>query len=78
MSVKTDMELAKLIKVGRSQIYKAKKGNIKSIGRKKYIDIAKKLKVKPIIMIATLEAEKEKDEEIRKIWVDLIKEKSQR
>lgn len=78
MSIKTDMELARSMKIGRSQIYKAKKGSIQSIGRRKYIEIAKKLKIKPIVMIATLEAEKEKDEEIRKIWIDLIKEKSQR
>lgn len=77
LSIKTDTELAKRLKVGRSQIYKIKKGNSQAIGKEKYLDIAKELKINPLIMIATLEAEKEKDEEIREIWIKIIKEKSE-
>lgn len=76
--IKSDYELSKIIGVGRSQISRARKGEVQSIGRKKYLAIAKTLKIQPIVMIATLEAEREKDDEIKKIWIDLINEKEKK
>ena len=77
-NIKTDMELSRIMKVGRSKIYEAKKGYAKSIGRKKYIIIAKRLGIHPMEIIATIEAEVEKDEEMKKLWIELANEKAKK
>jgi len=75
-SIESDNELSKRIGVNRQQIYKVRKGKGWSIGMKKFVEIAKKLKINEMEIIATIKAEKEKDEEIKKIWIRLAEEKS--
>lgn len=75
LKIESDYQLSKEIKVTRQQISKIRNGET-SIGREKCIRIAAGLKIDPLELIATIEAQKEKNPEVRAIWVRLAKEKS--
>lgn len=75
LKIDSDYQLSKEIKVTRQQISKIRNGAT-SIGKEKCIRIAAGLKIDPLEIIATVEASKEKNPELRAIWVRLAKEKS--
>ena len=75
LKIESDYQLSKEIKVTRQQISKIRSGNT-AIGREKCVRIAAGLKIDPLEIIATVEAGKEKNPELRAIWVKLAKEKS--
>lgn len=75
LKIESDYQLSKEIKVSRQQISKIRNGET-SIGREKCIRIASALKIDPLEMIATIEAQKEKNPDVRAIWIRLAKEKS--
>ncbi|HTF85339.1 MAG TPA: helix-turn-helix domain-containing protein [Cellvibrio sp.] len=74
MNIESDYELAKLLGVSRQQISGIRSGRI-AIGRTKCIRIASGLKIDPLEIIATIEAAKEKNPDVRALWVRLAKEK---
>lgn len=74
MNIESDYELAKILGVKRQQITSIRSGKI-AIGRAKCIRIASGLKIDPLEIIATIEAAKEKNPDVRAQWVRLAKEK---
>lgn len=74
-SIKSDGKLAKEMNIGRWNITRVRKGEINSIAKERYIKIAKELQIHPLEIIATIEAEKTKDKEMKKIWIELAEEK---
>ncbi len=77
LNIGSDYELSKEIKVTRQQISKIRNG-ANSIGREKCARIAMGLRIDPLVIIATVEAQKEKNPELRAMWVRLAKEKATR
>ena len=74
LKIESDYQLSKKIDVSRQQISKIRNGET-SIGREKCIRIAAALRIDPLEIIATVEAQKEKNPEVRALWVRLAKEK---
>ena len=74
MHIGSDYQLAKELKVTRQQISKIRNGEI-ALGREKCLRLATGLKVDPLEVIAVVEAAKEKNPEVRAMWVRLAKEK---
>ena len=75
LNIKSDYELSKILDVKRQQISRIRNGEI-AIGREKCIRIAAGLKIDPLEIIATIEAAKEKNPEVRAMWIKLVKEKT--
>lgn len=76
MNIESDYKLAEWLDVTRQYITKVRNGQ--PMGKKYCIRIAKALKRDPLEIIATAEAQKEKDNDIKAIWVRLAKEKGNR
>lgn len=73
LKIKSDYAIAEFLNVPRQSMTKVNNGEV--LGKDKCLRIAQALKKDPIEIIATAEAQKEKDKELRAIWVKLAKEK---
>ena len=74
LKIESDYGVAKELGVARQQMSRIRSGYV-AIGREKCFRIATALKIHPLEIIATIEAAKEKNPEIRAVWIKLIKEK---
>ena len=73
MRMESDYKVAKYLDISRQYITKVHNGQ--PLGKKHCLRIAKALKRDPLELIATAEAQKEKDPDIKAVWVKLAKEK---
>lgn len=74
LNIQSDYALAQELGVNRQQISKIKNGTT-AIGRSKCLRVASGLKIDPLEIIATVEANKEKNPEVKSMWIRLAKEK---
>ncbi|WP_163833703.1 helix-turn-helix domain-containing protein [Spartinivicinus ruber] len=74
LNLPSDYAVAKELNVGRQAISKLRTGSV-SIGKEKYLRIAQALKIDPLQVIATAEAQKTKNPELKAQWIRLAKEK---
>lgn len=74
LKIDSDYQLSKALDVERQQISKIRNGTT-AIGREKCMRIAAALKIDPLEIIAVVEANKEKNPDVRAMWVRLAKEK---
>jgi transcriptional regulator with XRE-family HTH domain len=75
LNIQSDYKVAQELDIKRQQISSIRNGGI-SIGRQKCVRIASALKIDPLEIIASVEATKEKNPELRAIWIKLAKEKT--
>lgn len=73
MHLESDYQVAKYLEINRQNITKIRNGQ--PLGRIQCIRIAKALKRDPLELIATAEAQKEKDPDLKAIWIKLAKER---
>lgn len=73
LKLESDYAVAKHLEMSKQAMTKVRQGG--TVGRKKLIRIAKALKKDPMELIATSEAQREKDPEVRAVWLKLAKEK---
>lgn len=73
LRLESDYKVAQFLDVPRQSMTKVNNGDV--LGKTKCMRIAQALKRDPIEIIATAEAEKEKDKELKAIWIKLAKEK---
>jgi len=73
MNLQSDYAVAQHLDIPRQSMTKVKNGI--PLGRSKCVRIATALKIDPLIIIATAEAQKEKNQELKAIWLKLAKEK---
>jgi hypothetical protein len=73
MNLDSDYKVAVWLGVSRQYMTKIRNGQ--PMGAKQCIRIAKALKRDPLELIATSESQKEKDIDIKAIWIKLAKEK---
>lgn len=73
MGLTSDYAVAKFLGVPRQSMTKVRNGEV--LGKDKCLRIALALKKDPIEIIATAEAQREKNQELRAVWLKLAKEK---
>jgi len=73
MGLTSDYAVAKFLGVPRQSMTKVR--NREVLGKDKCLRIALALKKDPIEIIATAEAQREKNQELRAVWIKLAKEK---
>lgn len=73
LNLPSDYAVAQRLEVSRQMINKVRKGDV--LGRETLISIARTLKREPIELIATAEAEKAKNPDLKAMWIKLAKEK---
>lgn len=71
--LKSDYAVAQFLGVPRQSMTKVKGGGL--LGKEKCLLIARALEIDPIIIIATAEAQKTKNKELKAMWLKLVKEK---
>lgn len=69
----SDYAVAKRLNISRQMINKVRKGDV--LGRETLMAMAKTLRRDPIELIATAEAERAKNQDLKAVWVKLAKEK---
>jgi len=75
LKIESDYQVSKELGIARQQISRIRNGEI-AIGREKCLRLASALKIDPLEIIGTIEAAKEKNPEIRAVWIKLVKEKT--
>lgn len=73
MNLPSDYAAAKFLGVPRQSMTKVRNGQV--LGKDKYLRLAIALKRDPIEIIATAEAQTEKNQELRAVWLKLAKER---
>lgn len=73
LNLKSDYAVAQYLSIPRQSMTKIRNGY--TLGHSKCLKIANALKIDPIEIIATVEAQKEKDPDLKAIWLKLAKEK---
>ena len=73
LKIKSDYGIADYLDIPRQSMTKVNNGEV--LGKTKCLRMAVVLKRDPIEIIATAEAQKEKDKELKAIWIKLAKEK---
>jgi len=73
LNLESDYQVAKYLEVSRQYLTKVRNGQ--PLGRQHCIRIARALRRDPLEIIATAEAQREKDPDLKAIWVKLAKEK---
>lgn len=73
LHLESDYAVAKLLGIERQTMTKIKQGEV--LGAEKCTRIANALKRDPMEIIATAMAQKEKNKELKAIWIKLAKEK---
>jgi len=74
LHIPSDYQLAAELGVKRQQVSRIRNNQV-AIGRGKCLRIAEVLRIEPMEIIATIEANKEKNPELKAMWIKLAKEK---
>lgn len=74
LKLKSDYATAQYLGIPRQSMTKIR-NNTALIGNDKCLKIANALKIDPIEIIATVNAQKEKDKDLKAMWIRLAKEK---
>ncbi|MDH2435385.1 helix-turn-helix domain-containing protein [Pokkaliibacter sp. MBI-7] len=73
MKLDSDYQVAKMLNVSRQYITKVRNGQ--PMGAEKIIRLANALRRDPLELIATANAQKETNADVRAVWIKLAKEK---
>jgi hypothetical protein len=73
LKLDSDYAVAKFLGVPRQSMTKVRRGEV--LGKDKCLRMAIALKRDPIEIIATAEAQKERNQELKAMWIRLAKEK---
>lgn len=73
LNLNSDYAVAKFLGVPRQSMTKVRNGHV--LGKEKCLRMAIALKRDPIELIATAEAQTEKNQELKAVWIRLAKEK---